>query len=219
MLVSADKTAHRNDVVVATMTPVSPLASPTEQGQTLSNPTRRHSSSIRQDLIHNAEYLVESVAGAQNIGSTTTWTLVQQVISERSSTIGGIPVKISDGIFRWPNVRDCARSCGKQTIGWIQAAFTYLFTRTKKAVDLSSESTYAVVTFTSRQAAVAARHNLADGRGLENWLNLVDIPVPPLADGDSIGIRSCCRPITVSCCTLDKPKRSKRITRHSHTSL
>jgi hypothetical protein len=184
------------------MTPVSPLASPAEQGQATSNPTRRNSSSIRQDMIHNAEYLVESVAGAQqDISSTATWTLVQQVISERSSTTRESSVKISDGIFRWPNVCDCARRCGEQTKRWFHTIFSYLFTRTKEAVDLSSESTYAVVTFTSRQAAVAARHNLVDGRGLDNWLNLVDIPVPPLADGDSIGIRSCCRPITVSRCS------------------
>lgn len=210
-LVNADKTAHKNDVVVASMTPISPLGLPTTQRQTTtSTPTRRLSSSIRQDTIHNAEYLVESVAGAQR-SSASSWTLVQHMISERSSTRRReSSVKISDGIFKWPTMRGCARTCGKQTKRWFRTVFTFLFTRTKEAVDLSSESTYAVVTFTSRQAAVAARHNLVDGRGLDTWLNLVDIPVPPLADGDSIGFRSCCRPITVSRCSLDQKQLSKR---------
>jgi len=41
---------------------------------------------------------------------------------------------------------------------------------------------YAVVTFTSRQAAIAARQCLADGCGLDRWREIDFIPIPPLAD-------------------------------------
>lgn len=41
---------------------------------------------------------------------------------------------------------------------------------------------YAVVTFTSRQAAIAARQCLADGRGVHRWSQVDDIPIAPLAD-------------------------------------
>lgn len=43
---------------------------------------------------------------------------------------------------------------------------------------VARESTYAIVTFTSRQAAVAARNCLADGRGGERWLSVRHIPTP-----------------------------------------
>jgi hypothetical protein len=66
---------------------------------------------------------------------------------------------------------------------------------------LVRETTYAVVTFTSRQAAVAARQCLADGRGTNRWVTLSDIPYPPLADAAAFNIffcRGCCRPVSLS---------------------
>jgi len=66
---------------------------------------------------------------------------------------------------------------------------------------LAKDSTYAVVTFSSRQAAVAARHCLADGRGVQRWLSVESVPVPPLADAapcDIITCRGCCRPVTLN---------------------
>lgn len=70
-----------------------------------------------------------------------------------------------------------------------------------KVDELKSMSTFAVVTFTSRQAAVAARHCLADGRGVEKWIAIEEIPVPPLADSnafDCCECRGCCRPVTLT---------------------
>lgn len=67
--------------------------------------------------------------------------------------------------------------------------------------DFASESTFAVVTFTSRQAAIAARHCLADGRGTQRWTPVEDIPVPPLADAAAMDFktcRGCCRPVTLT---------------------
>lgn len=66
---------------------------------------------------------------------------------------------------------------------------------------VARESTYAVVTFTSRQAAVAARHCLADGRGTKRWETLPDAPIPPLPDAaawDVLAFRSFCRPLALS---------------------
>ena len=66
---------------------------------------------------------------------------------------------------------------------------------------LIRESTYAVVTFMSRQAAVAARQCLADGRGQNRWITSTAVPVPPLADAAPFNLffcRGCCRPVALS---------------------
>ena len=66
---------------------------------------------------------------------------------------------------------------------------------------LIRESTYAVVTFMSRQAAVAARQCLADGRGQNRWITSMAVPVPPLADAAPFNLffcRGCCRPVALS---------------------
>ena len=68
----------------------------------------------------------------------------------------------------------------------------------KNAVE---DHTYAVVTFTSRQAALAARQCLADGSGLDRWKEVEDIPIPPLADAAPYNLfsgRGCCRPVTLT---------------------
>jgi len=64
--------------------------------------------------------------------------------------------------------------------------------------NLVGESTFAVVTFTSRQAAVAARHCLADSRGADRWNPVKDLPSPPLADAPVCNLLSCARPVTLS---------------------
>jgi hypothetical protein len=84
--------------------------------------------------------------------------------------------------------------------------------QSKEAVsNLARESTYAVLTFTSRQAAVAARSCLADGRGAGRWLTLKEIPIPPLSDaapGDLVTFRNCCRPVTLSINERQKSMRN-----------
>jgi len=67
--------------------------------------------------------------------------------------------------------------------------------------DLARESTYAIVTFTSRQAAIAARKCLLDGRGQSRWLAESQVPVPPLADASPCKLCPCrgwCRPVTLT---------------------
>ena len=70
---------------------------------------------------------------------------------------------------------------------------------------------YAVVTFTSRQAAIAARQCTADGSGLGRWQEVEDLPIPPLADSapwDICLCRRCCRPVTLT--INDSQKRCRR---------
>lgn len=73
--------------------------------------------------------------------------------------------------------------------------------RTKKGASLLSHPTYAVVTFTSRQAAIAARQCMTDGGGLDRWSKIDELPVPPLADApprDIFFCRGFCRPVSLT---------------------
>jgi len=70
---------------------------------------------------------------------------------------------------------------------------------------------YAVVTFTSRQAAIAARQCTADGSGLGRWQEVEDLPIPPLADAapwDFFQCKRCCRPATLT--INDSEKRCRK---------
>jgi len=64
-----------------------------------------------------------------------------------------------------------------------------------------NKNTFAVVTFTSRQAAATARQCVIDGRGTDRWKIFKNHPVTPLADAAAYDIktcRNCCRPVTLS---------------------
>lgn len=147
------------------------------------------------------------------------WEKVQQIIQDdefvkgvkhdhRRTFSGAWKIPSLKKIFR--NIFNKIKSLGKRTV--------------EKVEDFSSESTFAVVTFTSRQAAIAgmsllfplclfhfvlfltwfflaARHCLADGRGVDRWTPAEDIPVPPLADAAAFDFktcRGCCRPVTLT---------------------
>eukprot|EP00751_Fragilariopsis_kerguelensis_P019662 CAMPEP_0170886452 /NCGR_PEP_ID=MMETSP0734-20130129/36748_1 /TAXON_ID=186038 /ORGANISM="Fragilariopsis kerguelensis, Strain L26-C5" /LENGTH=1066 /DNA_ID=CAMNT_0011272587 /DNA_START=673 /DNA_END=3874 /DNA_ORIENTATION=+ len=78
---------------------------------------------------------------------------------------------------------------------------------------VTSES-YAVVTFTSRQASIATRQSLADGSGLDGWREVDQIPIPPLADAVPWNIfdcRGCCRPVTLTISREQKRHRYKML--------
>lgn len=77
---------------------------------------------------------------------------------------------------------------------------------------VTREHTYAVITFTSRQAAAAARQCLiADSNHNEvSHLTLHDIPIPPLADAAPCVLLPCrffCRPVTVAMNDVQKNAR------------
>ena len=66
---------------------------------------------------------------------------------------------------------------------------------------LVNGGSFAVVTFTSRQAAVAARNCKIDGRGSSRWFTQQGLPVTPLSDAAPFDLktcRNCCRPVTLS---------------------
>lgn len=72
------------------------------------------------------------------------------------------------------------RSCcnGKAVFGVKKSAKK----TSQKLARFLDHPSYAVVTFTSRQSAIAARQCLADGRGVNRWSQVDDIPTAPIAD-------------------------------------
>jgi hypothetical protein len=77
---------------------------------------------------------------------------------------------------------------------------------------LVDQYTYAVVTFTSRQAAISARQCMADGSGLGRWEEVEHIPIPPLADSPPWDICLC-----RACCKLGQPLETCfRLCKNSH---
>lgn len=129
--------------------------------------------------------------------SSAHWAQVETIITEANENIDMQNQPIPDGQWKLPNIRKLfsIKETGKEIGKWAQQ-------QSMDAVDnLARESTYAVVTFTSRQAAVAARSCLADGRGAGRWQTLKEIPIPPLSDAapaDLVTFRNCCRPVTLS---------------------
>ena len=61
----------------------------------------------------------------------------------------------------------------------------------RKKITVLDHNTYAVVTFTSRQAAICARQCLADNRGTRSWKQIQNIPMTPLADAPPRNIFFC----------------------------
>ena len=111
------------------------------------------------------------------------------------------PSEIATGTWHFPSLSGILSKTRKTATS---GATKVVQTVTDTAIDalhIQRESSYAVVTFTSRQAAVAARHCLADGRGTDRWISYPDLPIPPLADaasGEILACRNCCKPVTLS---------------------
>lgn len=130
------------------------------------------------------------------------WQKVQEMVKDDEGAKGiskDDRRHIASGAWKLPSIRRPIGS-GYQ---WLTSTVVDFFkSKTADVVEnFASESTYAIVTFTSRQAAIAARHCLADGRGTKRWRPVEDIPVPPLADaaaGDLKTCRGCCRPVTLT---------------------
>ena len=142
------------------------------------------------------------------------WAAVERIISDDTTirdresrhqgeryAIGG-KHKPTTGVWKMPTFSSLLRGVWDAIAGIFVAMCRYAKHKTNAAVDdLARESTCAVVTFTSRQAAVAARNCIADGRGQTRWLTVEEVPVPPLADAaacDFITCRGCCRPVSLS---------------------
>jgi len=146
------------------------------------------------------------------------WAKVEQICSQSTCAVGQAHLSKNPGLSRnamsmrsgfdngvWDpqtvaestkhSLKSMASSCCTNFKSWAKS-------RTSRVVgEIQSNSTFAVVTFTNRQAAVAARHLLADGRGAKRWQAIEKHPVPPLADSascDLVTCRGCCRPLTLS---------------------
>jgi hypothetical protein len=143
----------------------------------------------------HSERVPHSIQRVMSLTSSP-WSAVERIVHEsileRSRNAVG-SITISSGVWKVPNIPNAFRDLWSRIVHKAD----------RVADEIARDSTYAVVTFTSRQAAVAARACVADGRGHGRWLTLQDIPIPPLADapaGDMglTGCRNCCRPVTIS---------------------
>ena len=130
------------------------------------------------------------------------WMKVVQIVKETSRRPQHEDGKdpIASGKWTMPTLRTVYHSF-LFSLGHIFKPITWGLQTTDLVDHLASESHYAVVTFTSRQAAAAARHVLADSRGADRWDVISDMPSPPLADApvcNTSGFRGCVRPVTIS---------------------
>jgi hypothetical protein len=127
------------------------------------------------------------------------WGKVEQIVAESSISKKNKKRRISSGYWKVPTFHEFYLWLQKRILKILSWATTV---KTPDVVDdLGRDSTFAVVTFTSRQAAVAARHCLADSRGADRWTTVSEIPVPPLADAAVCNLssfRGCVRPVSIS---------------------
>ena len=135
---------------------------------------------------------VQSSSGAKN---ESQWNQVERLVQNNADAMGTAPRKVDDGIWVKPDFNSSSAFIGSRIKQWATS-------RTKTAVrNVIGESNFAVVTFTSRQAAIAARNCLADGRGYSRFRIFDEHPIPPLADAaicDIADCRGCCRPVTIT---------------------
>jgi hypothetical protein len=154
----------------------------------------------------------ETISTRRSGNKTEKWYKVMSIVQETSKDMNGVEnVKdrmIGSGGWKTPSFQDVFKAIHRRLFN----CFYRVKFRLKPPEildDFARDSTYAVVTFTSRQAAVAARHCLADARGADRWVNLSDLPTPPLADAPSCGTscRGCVRPVTLSISDTQKKIR------------
>jgi len=91
--------------------------------------------------------------------------------------------------------------CFKETLNSLPKYYGHMKGAGRAFVASFDHPSYAVVTFSSRQAAIAARQCLADGGANNSWQQIDEIPIPPLADAPPrkpCFCRGCCRPVTLT---------------------
>ena len=185
----------------------------TSQGLASSGLNRRRlNTGASQSMRSNSSSRRRTYSGTEE--PSVQWAAVERIISDDTTirdrdsrrqgeryAIGG-KHKPTTGVWKMPTASSILKAACDIFTGIFKVMWEYASHKTNAAVnDLARESTCAVVTFTSRQAAVAARHCIADGRGQSRWLTVDEIPVPPLADAaacDFITCRGCCRPVSLS---------------------
>lgn len=91
--------------------------------------------------------------------------------------------------------------CFKETLNSLPKYYGHMKGAGRAFVAALDHPSYAVITFSSRQAAIAARQCLADGGANNSWQQIDEIPIPPLADAPPRKMcfcRGCCRPVTLT---------------------
>ncbi len=91
--------------------------------------------------------------------------------------------------------------CFKETLDSLPKYYGHMKGAGRAFVTALDHPSYAVITFSSRQAAIAARQCLADGGANNSWQQIDEIPIPPLADAPPRKMcfcRGCCRPVTLT---------------------
>jgi len=145
----------------------------------------------------NTDWSHMSVQSSTGAKKESQWNQVERLVENDSNAMGAAPRKVDTGVWEQPlfDLKSSSANIGSKISQWAKS-------RTKVAVrNVIGESNFAVVTFTSRQAAIAARNCLADGRGYNRFRIINDHPIPPLADAavcDIIDCRGCCRPVTIT---------------------
>lgn len=127
-----------------------------------------------------------------------------EVLKRAVSEVNGGDVDVSEESEASVKVRDLRDRRRWWKTMWEHIQGSEQWKRAGQCVEsFSRESTYAVVTFTSRQAAAAAKQCLETESAKEGriWMKPQDIPIPPLADAAPctlLPFRYFCRPVTVS---------------------
>jgi hypothetical protein len=136
-----------------------------------------------------------------NTNATDKWSKVEGIIRESDAkSFLSKNRKIASGRWKVPSLKNVILKLWKRVFEVIGRVFL-VFKKPVLVDDFAQDSTFAVVTFTSRQAAVAARHCLADSRGTNRWVTVSEIPSPPLADAPVCNVssfRGCVRPVTLT---------------------
>lgn len=161
------------------------------------------------DIAYNFEQRA-GLRKRENVGSqegeyTEKWGKVMSIVEETAKDMNGENSRkrvISNGRWVLPSFQSMCRGVYNRMF----KRDNFQFKSPELLNELARDSTYAVVTFTSRQAAVAARHCLADARGADRWVNLRDLPIPPLSDAPVCS--ASCRPVTLG--ISDSQKKVRR---------
>eukprot|EP00970_Alexandrium_tamarense_P014199 scaffold3941_cov201-Alexandrium_tamarense.AAC.31 len=133
--------------------------------------------SLRKRALTGQSYRSE----AEVSRSSNQWEQVNNILrkdDEGQQEVSQSNREIETGVWTMPSCKSSVSSVKSFFIGSLKAVGRWTKVKTDPLTSkLAKDSTYAVVTFSSRQAAVAARHCLADGRGVHRWLSVETIPV------------------------------------------
>lgn len=118
---------------------------------------------------------------AEQTASSNQWEQVKSILRKTDADAEGKQKpQIETGVWTMPTAKKTASSMKNTFVDHLKAfgRWTRIISRNNPITQkIAKDSTYAVVTFSSRQAAIAARHCIADGRGVERWLSLETVPV------------------------------------------